>query len=90
LAHRDRLAAMLNDATRQHGRDALLALCEAHGVPAGPIKDMEEVFVDPQIVHRQMQVDLDGVPGMRTPIRMSGGDTSPRGPAPRMQSETSD
>jgi crotonobetainyl-CoA:carnitine CoA-transferase CaiB-like acyl-CoA transferase len=90
LAHRDRLAAMLNDATRQHGRDALLALCEAHGVPAGPIKDMEEVFVDPQIVHREMQVDLDGVPGMRTPIRMSGGDTSPRGPAPRMQSETSD
>lgn len=90
LANRDQLATVLNDATQQHAREALLTMCEAQGVPAGPIKDMAEVFVDPQIVHREMQVDLDGVPGMRTPIRMSGGDTSPRGPAPRMQDEASD
>ena len=64
-------------------RDDLLAACEAHGIPAGPINDMAQVFADPQIVHRGMQVDLDGVPGMRTPIRFSDADTSPRGPAPR-------
>ncbi|MFZ3582856.1 CaiB/BaiF CoA transferase family protein, partial [Loktanella sp. DJP18] len=85
IAQRDRLVGALNDGTRRHARDALLALCEAHGIPAGPINDMAQVFADPQIVYRGMQVDLDGVPGMRTPIRMSGGDTSPRGPAPKLQ-----
>ena len=85
IAHRDRLVALLTERTRRHSRDDLLALCEMHGIPAGPINDLAQVFADPQIVHRGMQVDLDGVPGMRTPIRFSDGDTSPRGPAPKLQ-----
>ena len=83
VAHRDSLTALLTAKTILRTRDDLLAACEAHGIPAGPINDMAQVFADPQIVHRGMQVDLDGVPGMRTPIRFSDADTSPRGPAPR-------
>ena len=83
VANRDRLTGLLTAATILRTRADLLAACEAHGIPAGPINDMAQVFADPQIVHRGMQVDLDGVPGMRTPIRLSDGDTSPRGPAPR-------
>ena len=85
IAHRDRVVPLLNEATRRHRRDDLLAMCEAQGIPAGPINDMAQVFADPQIVHRGLQVDLDGVPGMRTPIRMSGADTAPRGPAPKLK-----
>ena len=84
LAHRDRLDDLLSAATRTRSRDDLLAACEAQGIPAGPINDMAQVFADPQIVHRGMQVDLDGVPGMRTPIRFSDATTTPRGPAPRL------
>ena len=84
IAHRDRLADLLTEVTRTRSRDDLLAQCEAQGIPAGPINDMAQVFDDPQIVHRGMRVDLDGVPGMRTPIRFSHADTSPRGPAPKM------
>ncbi|WP_386684459.1 CaiB/BaiF CoA transferase family protein [Loktanella sp. R86503] len=90
LANSVELALLLGDATRQHSCETLLTQCEAQGVPAGPIMNLAEVFADPHIVHRAIQVNMDGVPGMRTPIRMSDGDTSPRGPAPRMQNKASD
>ncbi|SEN59270.1 Crotonobetainyl-CoA:carnitine CoA-transferase CaiB [Loktanella fryxellensis] len=84
LSRREVLTALLAAAIAGWSRDALLAACEAQGIPAGPINDLAQVFADPQIVHRGLQVDLDGVPGMRTPIRMSDADLSPRGPAPTL------
>ncbi len=84
LANRDALTVALTARTSLMTKADLLTACEAHGVPAGPINNMEEVFADPQIVARGMQVDLDGVPGVRSPIRMSDGDTAPSGPAPKL------
>mgnify|MGYP005986000797 CR=1 FL=1 len=84
LTNRNLLTKMLTDRTSQMTKAALLAACEAQGVPAGPINDMEEVFNDPQIIHRGLQVNLDGVPGVRLPIRFSDADTSPSGPAPKL------
>ncbi len=84
LQSRDDLTAKLTKRTSQMTKADLLAACEAGGVPAGPINNMAEVFADPQIVARGMQVDLDGVPGVRSPIHMSGGDTTPKGPAPKL------
>ncbi|MEY8881570.1 CaiB/BaiF CoA transferase family protein [Donghicola sp. XS_ASV15] len=62
----------------------LLAACEVQGVPAGPINDMSEVFADPQIVARQMQIAPDGVPGVRTPIRFSEAELSLDKAAPKL------
>ncbi len=84
LANREALTVALTKRTALMTKTDLLAACEAHGVPAGPINDMAEVFADPQIVARGMQVDLDGIPGVRSPIRMSGSDTAPKGPAPKL------
>lgn len=85
LENRDALTAILTEKTQAMTRDALLAACEAHGVPAGPINDMADVFADPQIIARGMQVDLDGVPGVRLPVRFSDADVSPKGPAPKLK-----
>ncbi|MFT5722483.1 MAG: crotonobetainyl-CoA:carnitine CoA-transferase CaiB-like acyl-CoA transferase, partial [Motiliproteus sp.] len=46
------------------------------GVPCGPINDLEQVFADPQVQHRQMQVALEhpeagSVPSIANPIRFS-------------------
>ena len=71
LENRDTLIALLTAETRKWSKSALLAACEAHGVPAGPINDMAEAFADPQVRHRGMQLDLDGVPSVRLPIRFS-------------------
>ena len=62
----------------------LLAACEAAGVPAGPINDLEAVFADPQVVARGMQIAPGGMPGVRSPLRFSGADLDLDRPAPKL------
>ncbi|WP_312471237.1 MULTISPECIES: CaiB/BaiF CoA-transferase family protein [Brucella] len=71
VANRDALTAMLEERTTQWFRDDLLAALAKAGVPAGPINTVADVFADPQFIARQMRIDPDGVPGLRTPIRFS-------------------
>jgi len=84
LTNRDALSLALTAKTRHWTKTDLLAACEAHGVPAGPINDLEETFADPQVVHRGMRVDLDGIPTVRLPITFSDADVSPKTPSPRL------
>ena len=72
IANRVEMTARLTEATRRFTKAALLAACEAEGVPAGPINDLAEVFADPQVVARGMQIAPDGVPGVRSPMTFSG------------------
>jgi len=76
------LAPELTEITNQMTRDALLAACEAHGVPAGPINDLAQVFSDPQVQHRGMVETGGPVPVMRTPIRGSDMDLPTPHPSP--------
>ncbi len=84
LAHRDRLVPLLMAATAKWTKADLLRACEAAGVPAGPINDMAEVFADPQIVHRGMRVDLDGVASVRSPFVFSDAELALDRPSPRL------
>ncbi|WP_438956653.1 CaiB/BaiF CoA transferase family protein [Cognatiyoonia sp.] len=90
LAHRFEVTELLTGATRQISKADLLELCETAGVPAGPINKMGEVFDDPQIRHRRMQVDLNGVPSVRFPVRFSGAEVSANRPSPKLGSGHSD
>ena len=79
LKHREELIGKLSALTSKIKRDDLLAKLEAQGVPAGPINDLEQVFNDPQVKYRGMQIDLPSkaakaghIPGVRTPIVMDG------------------
>ncbi|WP_371055196.1 CaiB/BaiF CoA transferase family protein [Rhodosalinus sp. K401] len=84
VQRRDLLSARLEAQTRGWSKAALLSACEAEGVPAGPINDMAEVFADPQVRHRGMQVTLDGVPGVRSPFAFSDSDLTLRRPSPKL------
>ena len=84
LANRVEMTRLLTEATRLRTRDDLLSACEAEGVPAGPINDMGEVFADPQIVARGMRVELDGVPGVRSPFTFSGAELALGRPSPKL------
>lgn len=84
LANRDEMIERLSAATRMRARDDLLAACEAEGVPAGPINDMADVMADPQVRARGMQIELDGVPGVRTPIRFSDAQLALHRPSPKL------
>ena len=61
----------------------LLAACAAAGIPAGPINPIDRVFADPQVVARAMRIDLDGVPGVRSPLTFSEGELALDRPSPR-------
>jgi crotonobetainyl-CoA:carnitine CoA-transferase CaiB-like acyl-CoA transferase len=91
LKHREELIGKLSALTSRIKRDDLLAMLEAQGVPAGPINDVEQVFNDPQVIHRGMKLDLPSaaakggrIPGVRTPIVMDGWRAASEHPAPRL------
>ena len=84
VENRAEMTRRLTEATRQMTKADLLAACEDQGVPAGPINDLAEVFADPQVIARQMQIAPDGVPGVRTPITFSGAELALDRPAPRL------
>ena len=84
LKNRDAITDILAAEAIKMTKKALLAACEARGVPAGPINAMDEVFADPQIVHRGMRVELDGVPGVRSPIKFSDAELNLRHASPKL------
>jgi crotonobetainyl-CoA:carnitine CoA-transferase CaiB-like acyl-CoA transferase len=84
IANRAEMTARLTTATRTWSKADLLAACEGAGVPAGPINDLAEVFADPQIVARGMQIAPGGVPGVRSPFRFSGAELALDQPAPKL------
>ena len=60
---RELLTNALSPYLRKWTRLELLAALEAKGVPAGPINRVEDVFDDPQIIHRGMCYELVGDDG---------------------------
>jgi len=69
VKNRELLMSMINEKTRTWKKTEVLAALEKAVVPAGPINTVQEAFDDPQFLHRELLVDNDGVPGIRTPIK---------------------
>ena len=84
VTHRIRLTELLTEKTSAMSKADLLAACEDQGVPAGPINHMDEVFDDPQVRARGMQVAPDGVPGVRSPFRFSGAELALERASPKL------
>jgi crotonobetainyl-CoA:carnitine CoA-transferase CaiB-like acyl-CoA transferase len=97
LTHREELIGKLSALTSQMKRDDLLAQLEAQGVPAGPINNVEQVFNDPQVVHRGMKLEYPSadaksgkIPGVRTPIVMDGWRAASDRPSPKLGEHTAE
>jgi len=97
LAHRDELVGRLCALTEKFPSAELLQKLETVGVPAGPINDLAQVFADPQVVHRGMQLELsstaakDGkIPGVRTPVMIDGEAMASDRPSPRLGEHTAE
>ncbi len=70
------LAAELQIELIKQPRTHWLDVLPTAGVPAGSVNTIDEVFVEPQVVHRQMQISLPhssgvDVPGVANPIKYS-------------------
>ena len=84
VGNRAEMTRRLTEATLRWSKADLLAACEAEGIPAGPINDLREVFDDPQIKARKMQVELDGIPSVRSPFVFSGAELKLERPSPKL------
>src|SRR5690606_24159982 len=84
VANRAALTAAIERKTLAWERDALLAALESRGIPAGPINSVADVFADPQVEARAMRIAPEGIPGLRTPIAMSGSELALGVRAPRL------
>ena len=97
LAHRAELIERICALTARIPRAELLQKLEAVGVPAGPINDLAQVFSDPQVIHRGMQLELPSaaakggkIPGVRTPIVIDGAPMAAERPSPRLGEHTAE
>jgi crotonobetainyl-CoA:carnitine CoA-transferase CaiB-like acyl-CoA transferase len=75
VRNRAEVTAMLSDVLAERDADEWMALCDQIGVPSAPINDMGQVFDDPQVQARKLQVQaehaLDGkVPLVGSPLRV--------------------
>jgi len=97
LQHREELIARLSTLTRRWPGADLLAKLESVQVPAGPINPLDQVFADPQVVHRGMRIDLPStaakagtIPSVRTPIIIGGRSMAAERPSPRLGEHTAE
>ena len=89
------LKALIEDRTAQKPKAHWIALLEQAGVPTGPIQSISEVLTDPQILARNMVVEIaprapggTGFVAAGNPVKMSGlPDTKKRGPSPALDGD---
>lgn len=62
----------------------LLKALEDAVVPAGPINTVAEALDNPQIEHRKMQIEPEGIPGLRTPITFSRSEQNNSSASPKL------
>jgi crotonobetainyl-CoA:carnitine CoA-transferase CaiB-like acyl-CoA transferase len=58
VRHRGDLVPLLEALTHAHPVAHWLTGLQAAGVPCGPVNDVRQVFHDPQVRHRRMQIDM--------------------------------
>ena len=76
VEHRDALRAELAPAMLARTTAEWMALLEPLGVPCGPINRLDQVFADPQVVHRGLRIEVPHpvaghLPLVANPIRFS-------------------
>ena len=59
MANRQALDDVLSDAFRTKNREEWVTLCEKWSVPCGPVNNIAEALADPQVLMRDMVVEMD-------------------------------
>ena len=93
VKHNDALVVLLADRLRTRSSVHWLSALEKLGIPAGPVLHYDEVYIDPQILARDMVVEtVHPVTGsfrtMGVPVKLSATPGSVRRPAPRLGEHT--
>ncbi|MEU1370851.1 CoA transferase [Streptomyces sp. NPDC005803] len=95
ITHRKEILPVLAEVMVQRTRDDWLETLERHGVPAGPVNEIPDVFADPQIKHREMLTEvadplLGTLPLLANPIRLAATPVGDYSPPPGLGEHTAD
>ena len=93
VENRDKLIPQLAPYMKTRSTAEWVEAFEAAAVPCGPINDIAQVFANPQVEARGLQLDLkrdDGVtvPGVANPVVFSATPNSYSKPSPRLGNDT--
>ena len=84
VANRATLCPQIEAKTLGWTRDELLAALAVAGVPASAVNTVADAFAEPQLVSRGMQIAVDGVPGVRSPMMFSDAELALEKAAPTL------
>jgi crotonobetainyl-CoA:carnitine CoA-transferase CaiB-like acyl-CoA transferase len=97
VVNRGTLIPKLCEVTAKLTRADILDRLDKVNVPAGPINNLDDVFADPQVIHRKMQLKLPSdaaaggaIPGLRTPIKIGGEAMAHPRPSPQLGEHTAE
>ena len=93
--NREELVALVGERIARRTTAEWIALFDEAGVPAGPISTIDEVMIDPQVIARNMVVEVEHptagtVKMLACPIRMSDSATTLRLPPPLLGEHTAE
>ena len=93
VAARDALRPLLVERMRTRPAEEWLEQLRAAGIPCGAVRDLAQVFTDPQLIERAMVVALDhpvagAIRQLGVPIKMSGTPGAVRTPPPALGQHT--
>jgi crotonobetainyl-CoA:carnitine CoA-transferase CaiB-like acyl-CoA transferase len=93
VRHRATLVPLIKQVTVTRSTAQWVALFETVGVPCGPINTLAEVFQDPQVRARGVEMRMDhpaagAIPLVASPIRMSGTPVRYRAAPPQLGQDT--
>jgi formyl-CoA transferase len=93
ILHRAELVPIVAEVMRTRTKHEWIEALESANVPCGPINNMQEVFDDPQVRHRQLRVDMPHplggtAPVVASPMRLSATPVEYRIPPPLLGQHT--
>lgn len=93
MKHRTSIKAIIEARTRQRDSDYWIERLNTYGVPCGQVKNMQEVFEDPQVADQCMAIDVPHPDGqdvrmLGSPIKFTQAPVRPYQPAPALGAHT--
>ncbi len=95
VENRVELTRLLGEIFRRRTKKEWVALLDAAGVPNGPINDIAQVFAEPQVKARGVQIEVDHpvagkLPMVASPMRFSATPLEHKTPPPLLGEHTED
>lgn len=95
MARRGELKEMIDERMQGQPREHWIERLNAAGVPCGRVKNLAEVFQDPQVLSQEMVLEIDQRDGRRVkttgfPIKLAETPCAVQHPVPELGADTSD